>query len=275
MTHSKTPELRHFIAINGHQFHSAADYIQALKTTAVAAEKLSETTAEAVKIACFVNGSGQIEDAVQEQAERLSVPVYSLDETSNGACLNRQIDQATAEGFTIFYRADADDVTDPDRFIHQARCFRNDAGDLCGGGLTYHNIRTSSKYDVYPAEHPGTADYLTNSYFLHPVLAFRLDALAIANIRYWQGRQEDKQLALQAKCAGLRVYNDQKLYGCYNLNPQARNSHAASRLTLQLNVAFLKATGQFHKLPIAWAIFLTSLLLPKQLLRDIRHRFRS
>lgn len=248
--------------------------MQALHSTAIAADRLREQSGEPVKVTCFINGSQSVTSKLAKTAEHLSVELISLQESSNGACLNRQIDQAVHEGFSIFYRADADDFTLPDRFTRQAKCFRKDAGDICGGGLIYRNIRDETEIEVFPKEHPDSLSYLSNSYFLHPVLAFRLEALSSRGIRYWHQRQEDKYLALQAHVAGLRVFNDQALYGRYNLNPDARNSLQACWLTFKLNMRFLQSTRQIRYMPFAIALFLTMLLLPRQILRNLRHKFK-
>lgn len=97
-----------------------------------------------------------------------------------------------------------------------------------------------------------------------------MSALNRVNLRYGNRRLEDKYLALSAYKTGLKVVNDQKLYGTYNLNPNARNAPLFARRNRTLNLAFIHATHNYWAIPLAYGVFSVSMLLSQNHLRIIR-----
>jgi hypothetical protein len=176
-----------------------------------------------------------------------------------------------ARGYDFFYRVDADDLVSQGRFGWQAEQFESTRCDISGGSLIYRNVKTGREYWVSSPAAPATMAYLMNQFFLHPTLAFRLKSFNQANIRYSPERLEDKGLAISVVKAKLRIVNDPRIYGVYNLNPDARNGRKFNILNLKYNLAFIRATSSYWAIPVAGAIFGVSLVFNKELLRKFRH----
>ncbi len=254
----------HFIAINYHGFHNANVALDCLNSVLLSTKGMSGH----IKIIFFNHSGRPAPTELARSLSKLNVTQMELPNNSNGENLNRQI--AQAKGFNFFYRVDADDLVSQGRFKWQADLLSQSNCDICGGGLIYHNIKTGKEFQVIPATQPKTVSYLFNQYFMHPTLAFKLESFAFNNLHYGIRRLEDKDLALSAYKAGLTIINDQRIYGTYNLNPNARNDNIFAHRNHELNIAFIHATHSFWALPLAYALFAASLLISYNNLRKIR-----
>lgn len=274
MSSSAPKRTLHFIGINHHRFHDPKLVEEAVRSTAQAIEVLVLDPSRDVRVVLFHDARGALPSQLLAEFRDLGIETKTVPSTSNGEGLNAQIELARKDGANFFYRVDADDTVAPDRFCLQANLLEQDRADVCGGGLTYVNVETSESFDVCPAETPGAIDYLTNCGMLHPTLAFQLDRFHEAGIAYWSRRLEDKQLGLQILRSGLRLYNDQAIYGRYNLVPAARKSFEIARLNFRLNTSYLLTSGRILYFPFALALFLASSLIPSHALRRLRQRLR-
>jgi len=264
MNNSADEPASHFIAINYHGFHDVDAALNCVRSVLLSAKAL---TGE-VRITLFNHSDQPAPPKLTDTLMELGVAQVNYPESPNGESLNHQIDQA--QGFDFFYRVDADDLVSEGRFGWQSTLMEQTSCDICGGGLIYHNIETGSEHHVLPPEHPGTMAYLFNHYFLHPTVTFRMSALNRVNLRYGNHRLEDKCLALSAYKSGLKVVNDRKVYGTYNLNPNARNALLFARRNRTLNLAFIRATHSYWAFPLAHGIFALSIFLRQDHLRTIR-----
>ncbi len=254
----------HFIAINYHGFHDVNAALECVQSVLVSAKNL---TGE-IRITLFNHSDSPAPPELSTALTTMNVELANYPESPNGESLNHQLDQA--KGYDFFYRVDADDLVSKGRFGWQSALMDNTGCDICGGGLIYHNIVTASEHQVLPPEHPGTMAYLLNHYFLHPTVAYRMSAFNRVNLRYSNRRLEDKCLALSACKSGLKVVNDQKIYGTYNLNPNARNAPLFARRNRALNMAFIRTTHSYWAFPLAYGIFAVSMLFSQDRLRTIR-----
>lgn len=254
----------HFIAINYHGYHDVDAALDCVRSVLLSAKAL---TGE-VRITLFNHSDQPAAAKLTNALEEMGVARENYPASPNGESLNHQIDQA--EGFDFFYRVDADDLVSQGRFKRQSALLEKTGCDICGGGLIYRNIDSGEQYKVIPAMHPGILAYLFNNYFLHPSLAFRLSAFARTKLRYGNRRLEDKHLALSAYKAGLTVVNDQRIYGTYNLNPNARNGSLFTHRNHTLNLSFIHAARSYWALPLAYGLFLASTVLSRDRLRSIR-----
>jgi len=225
-----------------------------------------------VKIVMFHHGEEPLAEATRLGTEEMGIEIVELPQAPNGANLNRQIEMALKGGYDFFYRVDADDLVYEDRFSRQAKILMTTEHDLVGGGLVYHDVTTGEKFNVQPRETPGTGDFLSNIFVLHPTIALRLSTIKKHDIRYWHQRLEDKRLALEYDALGLSVYNDPALYGEYNLNPKARNARSFARLSFRLNLRYLNQNHKFLAYPRALVMYLLHLWLPNQRLRKLRRQ---
>ena len=251
----------HFIAINYHGFHDVNTALDCIHSVLLSASGLSGQ----VEITFFNHSGRPVTTKLADGLEDLNVTRRDFSESSNGEALNMQIERA--KGFSFFYRVDADDLVSPGRFKWQSQLLANSECDICGGGLIYHNIETGREFHVLPPEMPGTISYLFNQYFLHPTLAFRLETFTP---RYGKCRLEDKELAFSALKSKLTVFNDQRVYGIYNLNPNARNGNIFAHRDFKLNLDYIQAAHSYWALPLAYGLFAASLLISRQKLRNIR-----
>lgn len=266
---------RHFIAINHHRFHDTSLIVPAIRSVLHAAARFRTACPDQeVRIVLFHQSAGLDQPCMDRLRALAGLEIVEQPPVSNGAGLNAQLDMAEAAGALWFYRADADDPVSPDRFLRQARLLHSSGADVVGGGLIYNNLSTGERFDMVPPSRPGPLDFLTNRALFHSTLAFRLDRLHAAGIRYWSRRLEDKQLALQIARAGLHVVNDSALYGAYNLNPKARSGLGPARLNLSLNLSMAWQSHRPDLVPLALGLFCASALLPSQTLRRLRHRLR-
>ncbi len=254
----------HFIAINYHGFHDLNAALDCVHSVLRSAKGLSGQVA----ITFFHHCASPAPPKLAAQLKKLDVALACFPESSNGEALNLQLNQVGEHDF--FYRVDADDLVSLGRFQWQSEWFSETDCDICGGGLIYRNTLTGTEYPVTPSEHPGVLDYLFNRYFLHPTLAFRFSSFSRVSLRYAKQRLEDKGLALSAYKARLTVRNDQRIYGTYNLDPNARNGSLFARRAHSYNLAFIRAAHSFWALPIAYAVFVASLLIGRERLRQIR-----
>jgi len=202
----------------------------------------------------------------------MGVEISAHPASANGTSLNIQLQMALDAGFDFFYRVDADDTVTNCRFPRQSEILISQNVDLCGGGLTYREKSSEKSFLVLPRQNPGPADYLSNQYILHPTIALRLDAVKKHNIRYWAQRLEDKRLVLEFNALGLAVFNDQVVYGTYNLNRNARNRKSFALLNLKLNLRFLQQNGNFLGYPRALMMYALHLIFPNHALRILRNR---
>lgn len=264
MNNSAGKPASHFIAINYHGFHDVDAALDCVRSVLLSAKAL---TGE-VRITLFNHSDQPAAAELVDALEEMGVAQANYPESPNGESLNQQIDQA--QGFDFFYRVDADDLVSQGRFEWQSTLMEESGSDICGGGLIYRNNDTGDQYQVIPPMHPGTLAYLFNNYFLHPSLAFRLSAFSRSNLRYGNRRLEDKHLALSAYKAGLTVVNDQQIYGTYNLNPNARNGSLFAHRNRTLNLSFIHAARSYWALPLAYGLFLASMVLSRDRLRGIR-----
>lgn len=267
---------RHFIAVNHHRFHDLQLVERAVTAAVIAARRLrASRPEEGVAITLYHApgaGKGLASLRLGALADLTIQPALAA---SNGAGLNAQMEVAAKAGATYFYRVDADDPVHPERFVRQASLMDRTGADVSGGGLVYTNLATGDRHLVLPRARPAARDFLTNSAMLHPSLAFRLQSLRAAGVRYWDRRLEDKHLGLQIARAGLRLVNDPEEYGDYSLNPTSRTDLAMARLNFALNWSFIRATGRYDLLPLALALLLASSLFPSQILRRARHILRG
>ncbi len=261
MNNSVDSPSSHFIAINFHGFHEANTALDCVRSALSSAKGLSGP----VELVFFHPSNPPLPNDLVKGLEALSVTRMGLPESSNGERLNAQLQKS--EGFSFFYRVDADDLVSKDRFKWQSAQFLNSGCDICGGGLVYHNIETGERSDIFPPERPGILSYLFNHHFLHPSLAFRLETF---KLQYSADRLEDKELALLARRANLIVRNDQRIYGTYNLNPNARNGKSFAKRELKLNLAYILETRKYWAMPIAFGLFALSRLVKRDTLRNIR-----
>jgi hypothetical protein len=254
----------HLIAVNYHGFHNTNVALDCLHSVLQSAKGVSGH----VKIIFFNHSGRPASPELVTGLFKLNVILVELPNNSNGENLNKQIEWA--KGYDFFYRVDADDLVSQGRFKWQADLLANSNCDICGGGLIYHNIKTGTELKVMPVTHPKTMSYLGNQYFMHPTLAFNLESFKRTNLRYGIRRLEDKDLALSAYNVGLSITNDQRIYGTYNLNPNARNDNLFARRNLELNLAFIRATHNYWALPFVYTMFLFTLLISQNMLRKIR-----
>jgi len=261
MKNSANSQASHFIAINYHGYHSSKAALDCVRSVLLSAKELSGQ----VDITFFHHSHDPVAAALAIGLENLRVDRMDFPDNSNGENLNRQIEQA--KGFSYFYRVDADDLVSPERFKWQEEHLSKSGCDICGGGLMYRSKETCNEYQVLPPASPGTISYLFNRYFLHPTLAFRLETF---KIRYGQNRMEDKELALFSFMSGLTIVNDQRIYGTYNLNPNARSGKTFARRDFGLNLAYIRAARSYWALPLAYSLLVLSLLIHRDKLRIIR-----
>lgn len=261
----------HFIAINYHRFHEAEAAIACAKSVLFSARGISGY----VRIVFFYHSNQPILESLLSNMKALGLEVVVLPGGANGDCLNMQISKA--RDYDFFYRVDADDLVSEGRFGWQEKLFQTTGCDICGGGLIYRNVISGRQYEVCPPAKPATLAYLTNQFFLHPTLAFRLSSFHKSNIHYGPERLEDKGLAIAAVKAGFDIVNDPRIYGIYNLNPDARNTRFFSNKNLRYNLAFIRASGRYWAFPLSIVMYLASLTISSEGLRRIRHfigRFR-
>jgi len=264
MNNSAGNSASHFIAINYHGFHDVGAALDCVHSVLASAEALTGTT----QITLFNHSDSPAPPELANPLAALNVSLANYPQSPNGESLNHQLDQA--KGYDFFYRVDADDLVSKGRFGWQSALMAKTGCDICGGGLIYHNIETGQKHQVLPPEHPGTMAYLLNHYFLHPTVAFRMSTFISTSLRYKNRRLEDKCLALSAYKAGLTVVNDRRIYGTYNLNPNARNAPLFARRNRALNLDFIRATHSYWAVPLAYGVFAVSMLLSQNRLRTIR-----
>lgn len=264
MTSSANSSKCHFIAINFHRFH---DDLAAIDCT-VSVLKSAKALREKAKITFFNHAGHAVSSKLATALENMEITLVNGPSGSTGESLNYQISQA--HGFNFFYRVDADDLVSADRFGWQSKILANGDCDICGGALIYRNIKTKSEYLVTAPLRPKTMAFLMNHYFLHPTLAFRLERFEKRKLRYKNQRIEDKSLALSALKAALKVQNDPRVYGIYNLNPDARNGWAVSWLNLKLNIQFILAAHSYWAFPVAIGIFTATTVFRRNTLRNIR-----
>lgn len=255
---------RHFIAINYHTFHDVEDAQKCVRSVILSARGMTGT----VKTVLFYHSAPPPPQSFLDQMEDAPLEVRHLPNGTNGDCLNDQIFQA--QGHDYFYRVDADDLVSEGRFRWQAEQFETTGCDISGGGLTYKNRKTGQEYQVIPPAAPATMAFLMNQFFLHPTLAFRLESFNRAHIRYGAERLEDKGLAVAVVKAGLNVVNDPRIYGVYNLNPNARNGSKFNTLSLKYNLSFIFAKPSYWAMPLAGGIFVVSYIFSKERLRKFR-----
>jgi len=254
----------HFIAINCHGFHGTERAILCAQSVLQSVRGLSGR----VKYVFFYHSDQPVSPSLLTQLEDLGLEVKCFPSGPNGAGLNVQI--AEAKNYDFFYRVDADDLVSEDRFRWQVEQFETTGCDISGGSLIYRNVKTGHEYQVVSPALPATMAFLMNQFFMHPTLAFRLSSFNKTNIRYGLDRMEDKGLAISAVKAGLKVVNDQRVYGVYNLNSHARNSRFFSNLNLKYNLAFIHAKTSYWAVFLALGIYLASLTISSERLRRIR-----
>ena len=264
MNNSADNSASHFIAINYHGFHDVDAALDCVRSVLLSAKALTGD----VRITLFNHSDQPAPAELTDTLNELGVAQADYPEGPNGESLNHQIDQA--QGFDFFYRVDADDLVSQGRFEWQSALMEDTGHDICGGGLIYRNNDTGEEYQVTPPIHPGTLAYLFNNYFLHPSLAFRLSAFSRSNLRYGNRRLEDKHLAVSAYKAGLTVVNDQRIYGTYNLNPNARNGSLFAHRNHTLNLSFIHAARSYWAWPLAYGLLLASMVFSRDRLRGIR-----
>ena len=255
---------RHFVAINYHSFHDIEDVLKCVRSVILSARGMTGT----VKTVLFYHADQPPAQPFLDQMDAMALEVRYLPNGTNGDCLNNQILQA--QGYDFFYRVDADDLVSAGRFGWQAAQFASTGRDICGGGLIYKNRQTGQEYQVIPPAAPATMAFLMNQFFLHPSLAFRLESFNRAQIRYGAERLEDKGLAVAVVKAGLNVVNDPRIYGVYNLNPDARNGAKFNILSLKYNLSFIFAKRSYWAMPLAGGIFVASYMFSKERLRRFR-----
>ncbi len=256
---------RHFIAINCHTFHEIEDALACVRSVILSARGMTGT----VKTVLFYHSDQPPPQLFLDQVEAMPLEVMHLPNGTNGDCLNDQIMQA--QGYDYFYRVDADDLVSEGRFCWQAEQFVTTGCDISGGGLIYKNRITGQEYQVIPPAAPASMAFLMNQFFLHPTLAFRLESFNRAHIRYGRERLEDKGLAVTVVRAGLDVVNDPRIYGVYNLNPDARNGSKFNILSLKYNLSFIFAKRSYWAIPLAGGVFMVSYIFSKERLRRFRH----
>jgi len=262
---------RHFIAINFHRFHDGNDAITCAKSVVISARCISGY----VRIVFFHHSDQPIPAPLFNEIKALGLEIEGLPGGANGDCLNMQV--SMARDYDFFYRVDADDVVSKGRFGWQVDIFQTTGCDICGGGLIYRNVLSGQEYLVIPPAKPAITAFLTNQFFLHPTLAFRLESFRNYNMRYGPERLEDKALAVSAVKAGLDIVNDPRIYGVYNINPHARNARFYSHKNLKYNLAFIRASRGYWAVPLAFGMYLVSLSISSERLRKIRYfvsRFR-
>jgi hypothetical protein len=266
------PDLRHFVAINHHQYHPSDRVLAAIESTATAVARMGHRS---VTVTFCHHETCALEPQIFARLMELGITPVTVPNGSNGNSLNAQLDAARDAGADFFYRVDADDTVAITRFERQAQLLEQGAADVVGGALDYIPIDGRAEFTVLPPKHPGAWGYLTNCAMLHPTLGFRMNALTGANIRYWTKRLDDKQLGLQLRRAGLRILNDPVVYGTYTLNPVSRSSLLAARLNLGLNLRYAITSRRIDLVPVAVAIFAASCLAPSQSLRRLRQILRG
>lgn len=262
--------LSHLIAVNVHPFHGLNDILNGLESLARAVGEFRQRTLDKIEVRLFWHNE---KPAPAEIRDNLSAHGFDLTESphrTNGENLNSQIEYALGKDFDIFYRVDGDDTVTAQRFLHQAALLASKACDICGGALRY-KPSDGAPFTVIPRQHPGPRDYLENHYILHPSMAFRLEAIRAAGLRYWPKRLEDKALILAARRAGLRVRNLPTVAGGYNVGPRARNRLTQKWTGLKLNLAFLRHERALHLVPYALALFAGQVVLGSNRLRRLRH----
>jgi hypothetical protein len=268
---SLAPEARIRVAINAHRGHAGPDVLTAVQSVARALLQLSVARpAMTVTTALYHEDPALLPSTETAAITALGIAVVPCPGRSNGARLNRQIDEAMAAGDDLFLRVDADDTVTEDRFLSQVSAFETLPLDLIGAGLIYD--QDGRRFGVRPRAAPRAPDFLLNRYLLHPTFGFRVETLRRTGLRYWDRRLEDKELLLRATLAGFRLGNVPAVWGTYHVRPEARGGADMARLTRDLNLAFLRGTGQRHWLPAAWAIYLARRLLPVGWLRRLRSR---
>ena len=255
----------HFIAINYHSFHDIEDVLKCVRSVILSARGMVGT----VKTVLFYHADQPPAQPLLDQMDAMALEVMHLPSGTNGDDLNRQIIQA--RGYDFFYRVDADDLVSEGRFGWQAKQFETTGCDISGGGLIYKNRKTGQEYQVIPPAAPATMAFLMNQFFLHPSLAFRLESFNRAQIRYGAERMEDKGVAVAVVRAGLNVVNDPRIYGVYNLNPDARNGAKFNILSLKYNLSFIFAKRSYWAIPLVGGIFVASYIFSKEHLRRFRH----
>jgi hypothetical protein len=272
MNGSATEPDSHLIAINFHRYHNLDAALTCCASVKRAVEPLLDGTGRRVSIVLFCACSRAVYCEVSERVKELGIEARHLPEGANGDSLNMQIEYALDEGFDFFYRVDADDLVYEDRFVRQAEILTSTSYDICGGGLLYRNVADGTRFKVVPPETPAAASFVFSMFFLHPTLAFRLKTFRTHDIKYWPQRLEDKHLALQARFAGMRVYNDPYIYGEYNLEPNARNGREAAKTSLMLDLRFLMLSKDYIFIPVALGIYLLRLLVSTQTPRNMRNK---
>jgi hypothetical protein len=272
MKESATEPSSHFIAINFHAYHDPAAALPCCMSVRRSADLLLKGTGDRVSIVLFYPSSRTVHSEILENVKELDIEIRRLPESTNGAYLNMQVDSALEDGFDYFYRVDADDQVYVDRFARQAAILSSAPYDICGGALVYRNIADGTQFEVVPPAAPTAASFVLNMFFLHPTLAFRLKTFHLHRIKYWTGRLEDKHLALQAHKLGLQVYNDPYIYGEYNLEPNARNTMEAARISLMLDFRFLMPSRNYVLIPISLGIYILRLLVGTHTMRKFRNK---
>lgn len=263
----------HLIAVNCHEFHREEDIALGLSSVAAAIEAFRGHHNDPVHVRVYWHGPHSPRQALRDQMASSGFELNRAEGRGNGPNLNRQIEDALADGFDIFFRVDGDDTVSEQRFIEQSELLMNGDCDLCGGGLHYLP-QAMPGYVMQPPVSPGPRDFIENQYVLHPSMAFRLDAFERTRLRYWPRRLEDKALLLNARKVGLRIRNLPDVVGTYRVDPSARNLFSQKWLNLRLNLEFLTYSRAFGYVPYAGLLFSLHVLLGADRLRRIRYLMR-
>jgi hypothetical protein len=272
MQNSPNPRHKHFIAINSHGGHSAREGFVCCASVMHSVAPLVRQKGPTVRIVLFHHSDSPFDEQLRIDLTEMGVEISEHPASANGTGLNLQLQMALDAGFDFFYRVDADDTVDNCRFPRQSDILIKKDVDLCGGGLMYKEKKSDTSFLVLPRQNPNHRDFLSNQYMLHPTIALRLETIKTHNIRYWAQRLEDKRLALDLNAHGLTVFNDQVVYGIYNLNRNARNRKSFALLNLKLNLRFLQQNGNVLGYPRALLMYALHLIFPNHVLRVLRNR---
>lgn len=257
------------IAVNCHVFHDTRRIEAGLVGLKPAIDAFRSRYAGAVRGVLFWHGPTPPTPRIRDLARRATLEIRQMRHATNGENLNAQIAHALDSGFGLFFRVDGDDMVDPARFFPQAQLLNSGDCDLCGAGLDYA-AQGRPRFRTQPAQRPVARDFVENQFVLHPTMAFRLDAIQSAGLRYRRGRLEDKEFLLNAARAGLKIRNLPYSAGTYFLSPLTRSSARLRLRGFALNLRFLLASGALHLVPYATALLLASLIVGPQKLREIR-----
>lgn len=176
-------------------------------------------------------------------------------------------------------RQDADDISEPERFVKQIKFLEENSHiDFVGSNCYLYNEKQGKfSYRIMP-EYPDCQDFLFNSPFVHGSMIFRRECFRKYNyeVSEMTGRYEDYTMFMKMYADGLRGANlQQNLYG-FHYDSEVRNVSLKHRIA-EAGIRY-KGFSEMNLMPKAVPYIIKPVLLglvPAKALNTLKKKMKK